>query len=83
MKILLGQDDIDPNAPGEEDQTPLLQAARNGHGEVVKLLLEHHSVNPNIPDCDGHTPLWWATHYGHAEVMALLQCPTSASRRMV
>ena len=40
VRILLGQDDIDPDKPDEYDQTPLLWAASMGHEGVVKLLFK-------------------------------------------
>ena len=35
VKILLGQDDIDPNKPDDEDRIPLWWASHNGHGEIT------------------------------------------------
>ena len=44
VKILLGWDDVDPDKPGEDSQTPLLLAAYYGH-EGVKILLGRDDVN--------------------------------------
>jgi len=40
LKLLLEQEDIDPNCPGLMDITPLGWAALTGNEGVVKLLLE-------------------------------------------
>jgi len=50
VKILFGRDDIDPNKPNEEGQTPLMLAAWNGHEGVVKILLGRDDIDPNQPD---------------------------------
>jgi len=52
--------------------TPLVWAARTGHGGVVKLLLERENVDSNLPDKYGRTPLVWSVVEGHEEVVKLL-----------
>lgn len=37
---------VDPNASGDNDQTPLSAAVAGGHSEVVHLLLEHGAEDP-------------------------------------
>jgi len=36
--MLLGQDDVNPDKPDNEGQTPLWHAFEEGHGGVVALL---------------------------------------------
>jgi len=36
VTLLLTQDDIDPDKPGDEGETPLLVASRSGHPGVVR-----------------------------------------------
>jgi len=53
--------------------TPLVWAARNGHGEVVEILLRQGSVNPDKPDgYYGQTPLCCAAENGHEGVVKVL-----------
>jgi ankyrin repeat protein len=52
-------------------QTPLMEAVRNGHAEVVKLLLAHKEVDVNKAGYGG-TPLLAAVARRHAEVVKLL-----------
>jgi len=52
--------------------TPLMWAARQGNGGVVRLLLTRDDVNPNMQGNVGGTPLWWASLFGHDRVVRLL-----------
>jgi len=72
VKILLGRDEINPNMPGKDDQTPLLRAARNGHERVLKILLGGNDIDPNRPDEYGGTQLGWASGNGDEGVVRLL-----------
>ena len=63
--MLLGHDDIDPNKPDQDGETPLLWAVLKEYAGVVKTLLGRDDLDPNKPDKDGQTPLWWATHNGY------------------
>ena len=51
--------------------TPLFEAARNGHMDIVCLLLDK-GAKPNIPDSYGTSPLMAAIAKGHKEVVKLL-----------
>ncbi|KFY23766.1 hypothetical protein V491_02414 [Pseudogymnoascus sp. VKM F-3775] len=53
-------------------QTPLLLAAANGHGAVVKLLATMDGIDLNSKDNDGKTPLLRAAANGHDGVVKLL-----------
>ena len=52
--------------------TPLLWAAENGHGGVVKLLLGREDVNSDAHDEAGQTPLLLASWNGNDVVAKLL-----------
>ena len=72
VMLPLTRDDIDPDKPDNNGQTPLLWASLNGHEEVVRLLLARDDVNPDKPDNNGRTPLWLASFDGHEGVVRLL-----------
>ncbi|KAG0639919.1 hypothetical protein HOY80DRAFT_960951 [Tuber brumale] len=42
--MLLGRQDVNPNAPDDDGQTPLYSAAWNGHEGAVKILLGRPDV---------------------------------------
>jgi ankyrin repeat protein len=50
--------------------SPLIEAARHGHREVVRVLLDA-GANVRARDA-GHTALWWAKKEGHQPVVDLL-----------
>ena len=51
--------------------TPLLEAAKNGHTDIVRLLLDK-GAKPNISDDYGESPLKAAAYEGYKEVIKLL-----------
>jgi ankyrin repeat protein len=72
-KLLSENPKIDPDAKDENGRTPLLWAARGGHGAIVQALLATGKVNPNTKDRFGQTPLLWAAYLGaEAVIQALL-----------
>ena len=72
VKILLGQEEVNPDVPDSFGQTPLSHAAWTGHEGVVKMLLAQEEVFPDKPDKDGRTPLSHATWDGHEGVVKIL-----------
>ena len=60
-----------PNAPYIFGQTPVNQAACNGHTEIVKFLAPL-ADNPNAPAENGETPIYVAASKGHTEIVKYL-----------
>jgi len=73
VRLLLGREDVNPDAPDKWDgRTPLSWAAGNGHEGIVKLLLGRKEVNPDSSSKYGGTPLSWAAGNGHERIVKLL-----------
>jgi tankyrase len=63
---------VDVNTQERKARTPLQEAARFGHAEIVQLLLRHGG-DPNIAEADaGFTPLAFAVKGGQSEVLRIL-----------
>ena len=73
VKHLLDRQDVNPDKPDNEGNTPLSWAAITGHELLVKQLLDQEDVNPTAPDKNGHIPLWYASRKEHEGVVSLLQ----------
>jgi len=72
VKILLDQEEVNPDKPDNSGHTPLQSAAWGGHEGVVKILLGREEVNPHNVDCDGGTPLSSAIAAEHDGVVKIL-----------
>ncbi|PBK68343.1 hypothetical protein ARMSODRAFT_851736, partial [Armillaria solidipes] len=58
VKLLLCQDNIDPNTQSSSlPQAPLFYAVEWGSTQLVEILLQSDWVNVNCMDYMGHTPL--------------------------
>ena len=57
-----------PNAPNKDGSTPIHQAAKKGHTEIVKFLAPL-TDNPNAPDYFGNTP---SSLTKNAEILRIL-----------
>ena len=53
-------------------RTPLMNAAKNGHPEVVKLLIDHPKLEVNKEDGRGNTALMLASAQGNSDVVQIL-----------
>jgi len=70
--ILIKMNKWDVNGTDDAGMTPLIWAARCGHGELVKLLLREKNIQPDQQDTNyGRTPLSWAAENGHEDVVRL------------
>jgi len=71
--MLLGRNDIDPNAADKDGQTPLWWAAENNDEGVVGILLERSDLNPNTINTGcGLTLLSLAARVGYEEMVGML-----------
>ena len=71
VKALLASPNVDINALDDNWNTPLMQAARFGHDEVVTALLVARA-NVNARNRDGKTALSLAAEGGHDETVRVL-----------
>jgi len=69
---LVEVDGCDINQTDCTGSAPLVWAALNGHGGVVKILLGRDDINPDQHGMYGRTPLWCASFYGHEETVKIL-----------
>ncbi|MEN2710735.1 ankyrin repeat domain-containing protein [Sphingomonas sp. NPDC092331] len=56
LRVLLQQDDINPNLQDNRGNTPLIIAAERGWGDGVQILLKY-GANVNTANASGETPL--------------------------
>ncbi|MCP4749167.1 MAG: ankyrin repeat domain-containing protein, partial [Desulfobacteraceae bacterium] len=76
VKLLLSHLKIDVNKADDWGETPLLEAAENGHIEAVKLLLSHLKIDVNKANIWDQAPIDEAVRRGDVDVAnALLSDP--------
>lgn len=66
---------IDPNLPGENGMTPLMQSAQLGYAEMVDALLEA-GADPSLTSAKGHTAYDLAFRKGFVAIVKRLTPPT-------
>lgn len=71
VKSLLASPNVDVNGIDEHGNTPLIQAARFGHDEVVTVLLIA-KAEVNTKNDEGKTALMLAAEGGHDETVRML-----------
>ena len=72
VRTILSSPGADVNARAETGETPLIEAARFGHDEVVSALLSS-GADVKAKDRQGKTALMYASEGGHAETLKLLK----------
>ena len=71
IKELLPSFANNPNAPNKLGRTPIDEAGKYGHTEIIKLLAPLVD-NPNAPDRNGRTPMHEAAINGHERFIKVL-----------
>ena len=69
VEIALNQPNVDLEARSIRGRTALLEAAEEGHKQVVEQLLAR-GANPAVEDTDGNTMLRWAQENGWVDLAA-------------
>ena len=71
VRALLASPNVDVNGTDDQGNTPLIQAARFGHDEVVRALLIA-KADVKIKNNEGKTALTVAAEGGHDQTVAVL-----------
>jgi ankyrin repeat protein len=71
VKALLVSPNVDVNATDEHGNTPLIEAARLGHDDIVRALLIARA-DPQAKNDDGKTALMLASEGGHDDAVRAL-----------
>jgi ankyrin repeat protein len=71
VRAVLNSPNVDVNAIDEHGNSPLIEAARFGHDQVVTALLLAHA-DPYIKNDEGKTALMLAAEGGHDETVKVL-----------
>ncbi|RUO95524.1 hypothetical protein BC936DRAFT_143845 [Jimgerdemannia flammicorona] len=71
-KVLISEFGADVNAKGEDDNTPLHFAAKEGHIAIAKLLTSEFGANANLKDKNGCKPLYFAEKQENVEMVKIL-----------
>lgn len=77
VKSLLASAKADVNGRDERGHTPLIEAARFGHNDVVQALLVA-KADVNARNSDGKTALMLASEGGHTQTVQLLRLAGAA-----
>lgn len=72
VRSLLSSPGADVNATNERGSTPLLEAARYGHNDIVRVLIAA-GADVKAKDKDGKTALMLAVQGNHDEVVRVLK----------
>ena len=61
IKIIVAKNEnVNWNLKDAHEETPLMQAIKDGHNERVKIILTDPKIDLNIKDRNGWTALFWA-----------------------
>ncbi|KAF3316766.1 hypothetical protein TWF173_001429 [Orbilia oligospora] len=77
VQQLLATERVDPDSKDNFQNTPLLNASREGREAIVQQLLTTGRVNTNSKDPDGNTPLMLAAIGGYPKVVEQLLATSS------
>ncbi|PGH02528.1 hypothetical protein AJ80_08839 [Polytolypa hystricis UAMH7299] len=73
VKLLLEQENINPNVTDSHGKPPLsIAVADSAKVKIARLLLSHKDTDPNLKDNDGRSPLAHAVNFGPVEAVELL-----------
>ena len=70
--LLAKNEKVNWNLKNAYEQTPLMEAIKNGSNERVRLMLTHPNIDLNIRDRDGWTALFWALKKDRFEIIETL-----------
>jgi len=79
VRAVLNSPNVDVNAIDEHGNTPLIEAARFGHDQVVSALLLARA-DPSIKNDEGKTALMLAAEGRHDETVRVLTQASSVER---
>ncbi|XP_046567998.1 serine/threonine-protein phosphatase 6 regulatory ankyrin repeat subunit A-like [Haliotis rubra] len=68
VKYVLSQNAVDINSRGNSSKTPVMDAGRNGHKDMVELLVQN-GANLSLSDAHGDNILHYVCSGGHVEVL--------------
>ncbi|PGH10512.1 hypothetical protein AJ79_05440 [Helicocarpus griseus UAMH5409] len=72
VEMFLQQPDVDVNARGAQDKTPLIIATCEGHPTITLRLLDHRDIRPGDFDRSNRDALFWATLRGYEDVAEIV-----------
>ena len=72
LKVLLENQNYNPNQEGTRSTTLLHYACDGGHLGIVKYLIDEHQVDPLSKDDYERTPLHVASRKGHLDIVRYL-----------
>ena len=78
VRRFLSVPDFSPDTADKEGYTPLFQAVRQGHTEIVSLLVEREDIQFNYKDNNNQTALMVACFHNHIDIVRLLLKKTPA-----
>ncbi|XP_067653690.1 uncharacterized protein [Haliotis asinina] len=70
VKLILSMNVVDINSRGQYSMTPVMMAARYGHGDVLKFLVDR-GADVSLVDKWGNNFLHWACYRGDLETVIL------------
>ena len=73
IKIIVAKNEnVNWNLKDAHEETPLMQAIKDGHNERVKIILTDPKIDLNIKDRNGWTALFWALKRDKCTIVEML-----------